>query len=135
MKSTKQDHLLHKAIDHVTIHRIASASFLQRRLAIGYQRAADLISVLESSGVIGPADENFQRPVYMPPLPSVSTWDKIIVARVQETPNYQESGKCDTCARKTKRKIGTKPKEQKCGHCDFENKFGETECDNCGSEL
>ena len=34
----------------------ASASLLQRRLRVGYARAARLIEELEDHGVIGPAD-------------------------------------------------------------------------------
>jgi S-DNA-T family DNA segregation ATPase FtsK/SpoIIIE len=34
----------------------ASTSLIQRRLSIGYGRAARLIDMLESRGVIGPAD-------------------------------------------------------------------------------
>ena len=34
----------------------ASASLLQRRLRIGYARAARLLDLLEDKGVIGPAD-------------------------------------------------------------------------------
>ena len=34
----------------------ASASYLQRRLRVGYARAARLLDILESRGVIGPAD-------------------------------------------------------------------------------
>ena len=34
----------------------ASTSYLQRKLKIGYSRAARLMDVLEERGVIGPAD-------------------------------------------------------------------------------
>jgi DNA segregation ATPase FtsK/SpoIIIE, S-DNA-T family len=34
----------------------ASTSYLQRRLRVGYSRAARLIDILEERGVIGPAD-------------------------------------------------------------------------------
>ncbi|GBE16904.1 DNA translocase SpoIIIE [bacterium BMS3Abin15] len=34
----------------------ASASLLQRRLRVGYARAARLIDILEENGVVGPAD-------------------------------------------------------------------------------
>lgn len=42
----------------------ASASFLQRRLRIGYSRAARLIDMLEDQGVVGPADGAKPRDVY-----------------------------------------------------------------------
>ena len=42
----------------------ASASYLQRRLRVGYARAARLLDVLENKGVIGPADGAKPREVY-----------------------------------------------------------------------
>jgi len=42
----------------------ASASFLQRRLRIGYARAARLIDMLEDRGIVGPADGAKPREVY-----------------------------------------------------------------------
>ena len=42
----------------------ASASFLQRRLRIGYARAARLIDMLEEKGIVGPADGAKPRAVY-----------------------------------------------------------------------
>ena len=42
----------------------ASASFLQRRLRIGYPKAARLLDILENKGIIGPADGNKPREVY-----------------------------------------------------------------------
>jgi len=42
----------------------ASASFLQRRLRIGYSRAARLIDMLEDRGIVGPADGAKPREVY-----------------------------------------------------------------------
>ncbi len=45
----------------------ASASLLQRRLRIGYARAARLIDMLEEQGVVGPADGAKPREVYLLP--------------------------------------------------------------------
>jgi len=42
----------------------ASASFLQRRLRIGYSRAARLIDMLEEKGLVGPADGAKPREVF-----------------------------------------------------------------------
>jgi S-DNA-T family DNA segregation ATPase FtsK/SpoIIIE len=49
------DDLLEKAIDVVRRARHASASLLQRRLRIGYPRAARLMDELEEMGVVGQA--------------------------------------------------------------------------------
>ncbi|MFQ5854058.1 MAG: DNA translocase FtsK 4TM domain-containing protein [Anaerolineae bacterium] len=48
------DELLDEAVELVLQHARVSTSFLQRRLHIGYPRAARLIDELEEMGVIGP---------------------------------------------------------------------------------
>ncbi|MFQ5576769.1 MAG: DNA translocase FtsK [Anaerolineae bacterium] len=54
-KDDKSDEaLLEKAVEVVKKHKRASISLLQRRLRIGYARAARLIDNLETQGVIGP---------------------------------------------------------------------------------
>ncbi|MBI5037602.1 MAG: DNA translocase FtsK 4TM domain-containing protein [Candidatus Kerfeldbacteria bacterium] len=50
------DELVGQAKDIVVKAGKASASFLQRRLRIGYARAARLLDILEEQGVIGPGD-------------------------------------------------------------------------------
>lgn len=50
------DNLFKSAIEIVCQHDKASASLLQRRLSVGYARAARIIDQLEAAGVIGPAD-------------------------------------------------------------------------------
>ncbi|PIQ80459.1 MAG: cell division protein FtsK, partial [Parcubacteria group bacterium CG11_big_fil_rev_8_21_14_0_20_41_14] len=51
-----EDELYDDAKDEVVRAGKASASLLQRRLRIGYSRAARLLDLLESEGIIGPAD-------------------------------------------------------------------------------
>jgi S-DNA-T family DNA segregation ATPase FtsK/SpoIIIE len=51
-----EDELLDDAIKAVREMKKASISLLQRRLRIGYTRAARLIDVLEEKGIIGPAE-------------------------------------------------------------------------------
>jgi DNA segregation ATPase FtsK/SpoIIIE, S-DNA-T family len=51
-----EDELLQDAIAAVREMKKASISLLQRRLRIGYTRAARLIDVLEERGIIGPAE-------------------------------------------------------------------------------
>ncbi|MDX1523457.1 MAG: DNA translocase FtsK, partial [Anaerolineae bacterium] len=50
----KEDELLERAIDLVREQGRASVSFLQRRLRVGYARAARLIDEMEDQGIIGP---------------------------------------------------------------------------------
>lgn len=51
----QKDQLIDKAIAIVQETQRASASMLQRRLRIGYPRAARLIDELEELGVVGPS--------------------------------------------------------------------------------
>lgn len=46
----------------------ASASLLQRRLKVGYARAARLLDILEANGVVGPAEGAKPRDVYLDKL-------------------------------------------------------------------
>lgn len=57
------DVLFHQAADTVIRHKQGSVSLLQRRLGIGYQRAARLIDKLEEAGVVGPYDGSKAREV------------------------------------------------------------------------
>jgi len=54
----------------------ASASFLQRKLRIGYARAARLIDMLEERGVVGPAKGAKPREIYMTGLSSEEESDE-----------------------------------------------------------
>ena len=51
----ERDDLIEQAIEIVQRTQRASASLLQRRLRIGYPRAARLIDELEEMGIVGPA--------------------------------------------------------------------------------
>jgi S-DNA-T family DNA segregation ATPase FtsK/SpoIIIE len=50
-----EDSMYQSAYNLVRETRKASASLLQRRLRVGYARAARLIDLLEENGVVGPA--------------------------------------------------------------------------------
>ncbi|MGE3608959.1 MAG: DNA translocase FtsK [Bacteriovoracaceae bacterium] len=67
-----KDEKYEEAVRTVATHRVASASFLQRRLGVGYNRAANLIEEMERHGVVGPAQGSKPRKVLVPP-PSDST--------------------------------------------------------------
>ncbi|CAN5866629.1 DNA translocase FtsK [soil metagenome] len=59
----EDDPMMEKALEVVRTQGVASASMLQRRLRIGYNRAARLIEQMETDGIIGPADGIKGRPV------------------------------------------------------------------------
>jgi S-DNA-T family DNA segregation ATPase FtsK/SpoIIIE len=50
-----EDPLYDKAIEIVMQQGRASASYIQRRLKIGYNRAARLVELMEHKGLVGPA--------------------------------------------------------------------------------
>lgn len=59
-----EDSLYEAAKTEVVRAKKASASLLQRRLRVGYARAARLIDILEQKGIVGPADGAKPREVY-----------------------------------------------------------------------
>ena len=59
-----EDELLGQARAIVVESGKASTSWLQRKLGIGYSRAAKLIDLLESKGIVGPANGSKAREVY-----------------------------------------------------------------------
>jgi DNA segregation ATPase FtsK/SpoIIIE, S-DNA-T family len=61
------DQLLSQAVDIVRRSDKASASLLQRRLRIGYARAARILDQMEDRGIVGPADGSRFREVLVTP--------------------------------------------------------------------
>ena len=59
-----EDDLYEEARELVLASGKASTSYLQRRLKVGYARAARLIDILEEKGVVGPGDGAKPRDVY-----------------------------------------------------------------------
>jgi S-DNA-T family DNA segregation ATPase FtsK/SpoIIIE len=62
-ESENEDKLLAEAGKVVREYRRASVSLLQRRLSIGYSRAARLLDQLEEHGVVGPSEDGRSRVV------------------------------------------------------------------------
>ncbi|MFA7386157.1 MAG: DNA translocase FtsK 4TM domain-containing protein [Thiohalobacteraceae bacterium] len=67
---SESDPLYDQAVRIVTESRRASISGVQRRLKIGYNRAARMIEAMETSGIVGPLQSNGSREVLAPPPPS-----------------------------------------------------------------
>jgi len=63
MAEAESDPMLEEAIDIVLATGRASTTHLQRRLGIGYPRAARLMDQLEEEGIIGPAEGSQPREV------------------------------------------------------------------------
>ncbi|GAA3955073.1 DNA translocase FtsK [Allohahella marinimesophila] len=63
----EQDALYDEAVAFVIDSRKASISSVQRRLKVGYNRAANLVDAMEAAGVISAAGHNGAREVLSPP--------------------------------------------------------------------
>jgi len=62
MGSGAEDEMYEQAVETVRRLNKASVSLLQRRLRIGYTRAARLIDAMEEQGIVGPALEGSSKP-------------------------------------------------------------------------
>jgi len=65
------DPLYDQAVQIVTETRKASISGVQRRLKIGYNRAARMVEEMEQAGIVGPLESNGSREVLAPPPPEM----------------------------------------------------------------
>ncbi len=61
------DEKYEEALEIVRQTRQASISMLQRKLRVGYNRAARMIEMMEKEGIVGPSDGSKPREVYLPP--------------------------------------------------------------------
>jgi S-DNA-T family DNA segregation ATPase FtsK/SpoIIIE len=68
-KDSESDPLYDEAVKLITESRNASISSVQRRLRIGYNRAARLVEHMEDVGIVGPLESNGKREVLAPPPP------------------------------------------------------------------
>ncbi|WP_243645783.1 DNA translocase FtsK [Reinekea marinisedimentorum] len=65
----ESDALFDQAVEFVTQTRKVSISSVQRKLRIGYNRAARLVEAMEAAGVVSSAGHNGSREVLAPPPP------------------------------------------------------------------
>ena len=66
-QQNESDPLYDQAVAIVTETRRASISGIQRRLKVGYNRAARMVEDMEAAGVVSPVQSNGQREVIAPP--------------------------------------------------------------------
>ena len=59
----EKDELYYKAVDIIKTEGKASTSFLQRKLQIGYNRAARIMEMMEKEGVVGQANHVGKREI------------------------------------------------------------------------
>lgn len=65
--SEGEDELFQEAVGWVMRAKQASTSMLQRRLKVGYSRAARLLDLMEEKGIVGPPEGSKPRKVLIPP--------------------------------------------------------------------
>ena len=68
LEESDYDEFYDQAVAIVAETRQASISYLQRRLKIGYNRAARIIEVMEKEGVVGPQNGSSAREVFVQPM-------------------------------------------------------------------
>jgi S-DNA-T family DNA segregation ATPase FtsK/SpoIIIE len=66
-EDAEQDPLYDEAVKIVTTERKPSISYVQRRLKIGYNRAARMLEAMEAAGIVGTLQSNGSREVLAPP--------------------------------------------------------------------
>jgi DNA segregation ATPase FtsK/SpoIIIE, S-DNA-T family len=69
------DDLYEAAKEEVIRAKKASASLLQRRLRVGYARAARILDMLEEKGIVGPADGAKPREVFLEGVPEETDYE------------------------------------------------------------
>ena len=69
IEDPEADALYDDAVRIVTTERKPSISYVQRRLKIGYNRAARLLEAMENAGLVGPLQSNGAREVLVPVPP------------------------------------------------------------------
>jgi S-DNA-T family DNA segregation ATPase FtsK/SpoIIIE len=68
-EDVESDELYDKAVQIVLETRRASISGIQRNLRIGYNRAARMVEMMETAGIVSPLQSNGSREVLAPPPP------------------------------------------------------------------
>ena len=81
----EDDDLYEEAVNIVREAQKASSSLLQRRLKVGYARAARLLDIMESRGIVGPGEGAKPREVFIEPISRSEASLKELPADVDDT--------------------------------------------------
>src|SRR5205085_9622320 len=76
-EGSERDELFEDALRICCEMKRASTSVLQRRLRIGYGRAAAILDMMERQGLIGQADGSRPRPVLSRAFEMINEWDEM----------------------------------------------------------
>jgi S-DNA-T family DNA segregation ATPase FtsK/SpoIIIE len=72
-EAEEKDPLFMKAVELILLTGQASASYLQRRLRLGYARAARIIDQMEQEGIVGPSEGSKSREILVDPKTYLKT--------------------------------------------------------------
>jgi len=82
--------LMQEALEVIMQAGKASTSLLQRRLKIGYSRAARIIDLLEEQGIVGEADGSKPREVLIKEMPGQDNFDQVEFEEPEELEEEEE---------------------------------------------
>ncbi len=84
--------LLEEAVEIVMNAGKASTSLLQRRLKVGYARAARIIDILEEQGIVGPAEGSKPREILVDEMPGgENDWEDVEEEDGVEEEDFEEN--------------------------------------------
>jgi len=66
-ESAEKDALFEKAVELILLTEKASVSYLQRKLQLGYTRAARIVDQMEQEGIVGPSEGSKPREILVDP--------------------------------------------------------------------
>jgi len=66
-EESEKDPIFEKAVELVLLTVQASASYLQRKLKLGYARAARILDQMEQEGIVGPVEGSKPREILVDP--------------------------------------------------------------------
>ncbi len=89
---SKRDSLFDEAAKLVVISQQGSTSLIQRKMAIGYNRAGRIMDQLEASGIVGPANGSKPRDVYFNDLDSLLEHLRLLKTRFDNQNNSATPG-------------------------------------------
>ncbi len=95
ISASNADPMIDNAVEVILQSKKASTSYLQRRLRIGYSRAASIIDMLEEMGVIGPQNGSKPREVLIDSWPPGAGQDDAASEEVYDDEQYDDHGEDD----------------------------------------
>ena len=136
------DPLYNDIVDYVVTTKKASASIIQRKFKLGYNRAARLIDLLEERGIIGPANGSSPREVLIGSKENeeqepMEETEKIEIEEHEErTKSFSDKVREDiNVLTRFAKDMNKKRKAKRCPNCRKRITHDTNYCINCGYKL